>query len=34
LQFGRTGCTFYRDMHVKQVKIHGGRELRLYHLAA
>ena len=28
------GCTFCLDMHVKQAKIHGERELRLYHLAA
>ena len=27
-------CTFCLDMHVKQAKIHGERELRLYHLAA
>jgi AhpD family alkylhydroperoxidase len=28
------GCTFCLDMHVKQAKIHGERELRIYHLAA
>ena len=28
------GCTFCLDMHVKQAKIQGERELRLYHLAA
>ena len=28
------GCSFCVDMHVKQAKIHGERELRLYHLAA
>ena len=28
------GCTFCLDMHVKQAKLHGERELRLYHLAA
>jgi AhpD family alkylhydroperoxidase len=27
-------CTFCLDMHVKQAKIHGERELRLYHLAS
>lgn len=27
------GCTFCLDMHVKQAKIHGERELRLYHVA-
>src|SRR5712671_2736445 len=27
------GCTFCIDMHVKEAKIHGERELRLYHLA-
>lgn len=27
------GCGFCLDMHVKQAKIHGERELRLYHLA-
>ncbi|KAB0456399.1 carboxymuconolactone decarboxylase family protein [Agrobacterium radiobacter] len=27
-------CTFCIDMHVKQAKIHGERELRLFHLAA
>ena len=28
------GCSFCLDMHVKQAKLHGERELRLYHLAA
>jgi AhpD family alkylhydroperoxidase len=28
------GCGFCVDMHVKQAKIHGERELRLHHLAA
>lgn len=28
------GCAFCLDMHVKQAKIHGERELRLHHLAA
>jgi AhpD family alkylhydroperoxidase len=28
------GCTFCLDMHVKQAKIHGERELRLYHLVS
>ena len=28
------GCAFCVDMHVKEAKIHGERELRLYHLAA
>src|SRR5690606_28068612 len=28
------GCTFCLDMHVKQAKLHGERELRIYHLAA
>jgi AhpD family alkylhydroperoxidase len=28
------GCTFCLDMHIKQAKLHGERELRLYHLAA
>jgi AhpD family alkylhydroperoxidase len=28
------GCGFCLDMHVKQAKIHGERELRLYHLTA
>ena len=28
------GCGFCLDMHVKQAKIHGERELRLYHLAS
>lgn len=27
------GCAFCVDMHVKQAKIHGERELRLYHLS-
>jgi AhpD family alkylhydroperoxidase len=27
------GCAFCLDMHVKQAKIHGERELRLHHLA-
>ena len=27
-------CTFCLDMHVKQAKIHGERDLRLYHLAS
>lgn len=27
-------CTFCLDMHVKQAKIHGERNLRLYHLAS
>ncbi|WP_105423566.1 carboxymuconolactone decarboxylase family protein [Neorhizobium sp. T25_27] len=27
-------CTFCIDMHIKQAKIHGERELRLYHLAS
>lgn len=27
------GCTFYIDMHVKEAKIHGERELRLHHVA-
>lgn len=27
------GCGFCLDMHVKQARIHGERELRLYHLA-
>lgn len=26
------GCAFCVDMHIKQAKIHGERELRLYHL--
>ena len=26
------GCGFCTDMHVKQAKIHGERELRLYHI--
>ncbi len=28
------GCGFCLDMHVKEAKIHGERELRLHHLAA
>jgi AhpD family alkylhydroperoxidase len=28
------GCGFCLDMHVKQARIHGERELRLHHLAA
>lgn len=28
------GCAFCLDMHVKQARIHGERELRLYHVAA
>lgn len=28
------GCTFCLDMHVKQAKLHGERELRLHHVAA
>jgi len=28
------GCTFCLDMHVKQAKLHGERELRIYHLPA
>jgi AhpD family alkylhydroperoxidase len=28
------GCAFCLDMHIKQAKIHGERELRLYHIAA
>ena len=27
-------CAFCLDMHVKQARLHGERELRLYHLAA
>jgi AhpD family alkylhydroperoxidase len=27
------GCAFCLDMHVKEAKIHGERELRLYHLS-
>src|SRR5579863_5571972 len=27
------GCAFCVDMHVKEAKIHGERELRLHHLA-
>ncbi len=29
----RNGCGFCLDMHVKQAKMHGERELRLHHLA-
>ena len=28
------GCAFCLDMHVKQAKIHGERELRIHHLVA
>jgi AhpD family alkylhydroperoxidase len=28
------GCGFCLDMHIKQAKIHGERELRLHHIAA
>jgi AhpD family alkylhydroperoxidase len=28
------GCAFCLDMHIKQAKIHGERELRLHHIAA
>jgi len=28
------GCTFCLDMHIKQAKLHGERELRLHHVAA
>ena len=28
------GCAFCVDLHVKEAKIHGERELRLYHLSA
>jgi AhpD family alkylhydroperoxidase len=28
------GCAFCLDMHVKQARIHGERELRLHHIAA
>ena len=28
------GCAFCLDMHVKEAKLHGERELRLYHLPA
>jgi AhpD family alkylhydroperoxidase len=28
------GCAFCLDMHVKQARMHGERELRLHHLAA
>jgi AhpD family alkylhydroperoxidase len=27
------GCAFCLDMHVKEAKVHGERELRLYHLS-
>ena len=27
------GCAFCLDMHVKEAKIHGERELRLYHVS-
>ena len=27
------GCAFCLDMHVKEAKLHGERELRIYHLA-
>lgn len=27
------GCAFCLDMHIKQAKIHGERELRIYHVA-
>lgn len=27
------GCAFCVDMHIKQAKIHGERELRLHHVA-
>lgn len=27
------GCAFCLDMHVKQAKLHGERELRVYHIA-
>jgi AhpD family alkylhydroperoxidase len=27
------GCSFCLDMHVKEAKLHGERELRLYHIA-
>lgn len=27
------GCAFCLDMHIKEAKIHGERELRLYHVA-
>jgi AhpD family alkylhydroperoxidase len=27
------GCAFCLDMHVKEAKIHGERELRLYHIS-
>ena len=29
---GINGCAFCADMHVKEAKIHGERELRLYHV--
>jgi AhpD family alkylhydroperoxidase len=28
------GCAFCLDMHVKEAKMHGERELRIYHLSA
>lgn len=28
------GCAFCLDMHVKEARLHGERELRLYHVAA
>src|SRR3954464_6329845 len=28
------GCAFCIDMHVKEAKLHGERELRLYHVPA
>jgi len=28
------GCAFCLDMHIKEAKIHGERELRIHHLAA
>jgi AhpD family alkylhydroperoxidase len=28
------GCAFCLDMHIKQAKIHGERELRIHHLAS
>lgn len=28
------GCAYCLDMHIKQAKIHGERELRLHHLAS
>jgi len=27
------GCTFCNDMHVKEAKINGERELRIYHIS-